>query len=126
MTAPKPGKDAEEPAAVNALPGAFPCTDLGNAERLVARNRGGIRFCPQRRKWMLWDNTRWAWDERNEIIHLAKEAVRAIHKEAGACHDDQLRAAIAKHARDSEKAARAYPRARIAGSHGAGGFGAAL
>ena len=107
MRAPKPGKvEARERAEIRALAGAFPFTDLGNAERLVVRNRDRIRFCLQRRKWLLWDGTRLAWDERDEIFQLAKQTVRAIHKEAGACRDDQLRLATAKHARDSEKLAR--------------------
>ena len=71
MTGPKlRNGEASERAEVNALAGAFPFTDLGNAERLVARNRERIRFCLQRRKWLLWDGTRWTWDERDEIFQL--------------------------------------------------------
>jgi len=88
------------------LPGAFRLTETGNAERMVARYRDRIRYCPPRRRWLLWDGRRWAWDERGNIHQLAKATVRSIYDEASACSDDEQRKAIAKHARDSEKAAR--------------------
>jgi putative DNA primase/helicase len=89
-----------------ALPGAFRLTETGNAERLVAQHRDRIRYCPPRRRWLLWDGKRWTWDERGELHQLAKATVRSIYDEAGACNDEEQRKAIAKHARDSEKAAR--------------------
>ncbi|HMJ14822.1 MAG TPA: phage/plasmid primase, P4 family, partial [Polyangiaceae bacterium] len=84
----------------------FHPTDLGNAERLVARFRDRIRYCHPRRRWLLWDETRWEWDETNQIVQLAKQTVRGIYREAAAIQDDAVRAAIGKHARGSEKASR--------------------
>src|SRR5690606_10995716 len=49
---------------------------------------------------------RWAWDERGEVQQLAKATVRSLYEEAARCSDEEQRKAIAKHARDSEKAAR--------------------
>lgn len=105
----KPEKSARRDssdAVPTSLPGVFRLTETGNAERLVAHYRDRIRFCPPRRRWLLWDGRRWAWDERGEIHVLAKATVRAIYGEAERCSDEEQRKAIAKHARDSEKAAR--------------------
>jgi putative DNA primase/helicase len=88
------------------LPGAFRLTETGNAERLVAHYRDRIRYCLPRRRWLMWTGQRWLLDERGEIHQLAKATVRAIYGEAERCDDDDVRKAIVKHARDSEKAAR--------------------
>jgi hypothetical protein len=37
----------------------YPQTDTGNAERLVALYGHSIRFCPDWKKWLVWDCTRW-------------------------------------------------------------------
>ncbi len=84
----------------------FRCTDYGNSERLVARNRDRIRYCPPRKCWYVWDGRRWARDETGEIIRLAKRTVRAIYGEAEKCTEPAIRAAIATHARNSEKGPR--------------------
>lgn len=81
-------------------------TETGNAERLVARYRDRIRYCPPRRRWLMWALHRWVWDERGEIQRFAKATVRGIYGEAERCDDEEKRKAISKHARDSEKAAR--------------------
>ncbi len=91
---------------VSLPPGLFPLTDLGNAERFVARNRHRVRYSPQRKRWLVWDEQRWAWDERGRVAQLAKEAVRAILKEAADCSDDKRSAALVSHARSSEKVGR--------------------
>lgn len=94
--------------AVKAANEAFPligfaCTDYGNAERLVARHRDRIRYCPPRKCWYIWDGMRWARDETGEILRLAKRTTRAIYSEAEHGADEAAREAIAKHARESEK-----------------------
>lgn len=97
---------AESGAAVELMPSAFRLTDFGNAERFVARNRGRVRYCPQRNRWLLFTGSRWEWDEGGGAMRLAKETVRAIYGEAERCDDDDARKATAKHARESEKASR--------------------
>lgn len=82
----------------------FRCTDLGNAERMVERYRGNLRYCYGRKKWLLWGGKRWLWDESGVVIRMAKAVVRAIYGEAEHCPDEGIRQAIAKHARQSEKA----------------------
>lgn len=80
-------------------------TDLGNGERLVSRYGRQIRYSPQRKKWLIWDGKRWAWDETGAILRLAKKVVRGIYAEAADCDDEKIRAAVAAHAKASEKAA---------------------
>jgi putative DNA primase/helicase len=80
-------------------------TDLGNAERLVARYRDCIRYCPPRRKWLTWDGKRWAWDLTGDLPRLAKRTVRSIYGEAEHARDKDHAEAIAKHAHKSESAA---------------------
>jgi putative DNA primase/helicase len=99
-----PPDDASE-TRVSALPGTFRQTDLGNAERLVARYRDRIRYCPQRRKWLLWDGTRWRWDETAAIERMAKRAVREILHEA-ADSAGELAKSLSDHAFRSEAAKR--------------------
>lgn len=109
MSGPPPRRKKPSPQTNNtpvSMPGAFRLTETGNAERLVAQHRDRIRYCPPRRRWLLWDGKRWPWDERGEIQQLAKATVRSLYQEAAACPDEDMRKAIAKHARDSEKAAR--------------------
>lgn len=91
---------------VSLPPGLFKCTDIGNAERLVARFRGQIHYCPPRKRWLCWDGRRWCWDEVGEINRRAKLTIRWIYEEAAASKDDDQRKAIAQHAAASEKASR--------------------
>jgi putative DNA primase/helicase len=81
-------------------------TDVGNGERLAARCRDRIRYCPPRKKWLTWDGRRWKWDDTGEVIRLAKKTARAIYGEAAHAKDKDEAQAIAKHAHNSEKAER--------------------
>ena len=93
----KPDGDAE----IHTL--GFRRTDYGNAERLVARYRGRIRYCFGRKRWLVWADRRWAWDETGVLIRMAKLVVRAIYREASDTADPHERARLAKHAQASEK-----------------------
>jgi len=68
---------------------AFPCTDDGNGDRLVAQYRDSIRFCKTFDAWFLWDGSRWERDETCRMLALAKRAARTIHIEASATTDDR-------------------------------------
>lgn len=96
----------EEETQVQLLPGRFNCTDLGNAERLVATYRDEIRYCPQRKMWLTWEGTRWRWDEIGVIERMAKSAVRAILREAANCEDDNRRKALTSWSFGSESSKR--------------------
>lgn len=81
----------------------YKCTDYGNAERLVARHGGDLRFVPEWNRWLVWDARRWKSDYNGEIERFAKATVRSILKEAeGVTHNQALRASLFKHALASE------------------------
>jgi putative DNA primase/helicase len=77
-------------------------TDLGNAERFVARHGENVRFVPAWGAWLLWDGRRWARDETLEVVRLAKETVRAIYVEASALETKADRKEMVAHAMRSE------------------------
>lgn len=91
----------------NATPNAeqiFPHTDLGNAERLVARHGEYLRHVPSW-GWLSWNGARWERDDR-AACRLAKDTVRSIYAEAEHGADEKEREAIAKWAMRSESEAR--------------------
>lgn len=108
VTSAPPWKPAPQPRrempAEHLLP--FRMTDYGNAERLVRYHGADLRYCSPWSRWMVWDGCRWAEDQTGEVVRRAKATVRGIYGEASKFEDDNLRAAAAKHARESEKAAR--------------------
>ena len=57
-------------------------SDMGNAERFIARCGHDAKYCPAWKNWLLWDGRRWAVDQRLRVEKLAKETVRAIPREA--------------------------------------------
>jgi putative DNA primase/helicase len=84
----------------------FARTDLGNAERFVARHGANVRWVPAWHRWLLWDGRRWACDETLEVVRLAKETVRSIYPEAEAIDGDSARRELVSHAVQSEKEGR--------------------
>ncbi len=63
-------------------------TDLGNAQRLVARYLEVVRYVQATDRWHVWDGTRWAPDETGAIDRLARDTVRAMQREAAAMPSD--------------------------------------
>lgn len=85
---------------------AFNLTDLGNAERFVARHGENVRYCYPWRRWIVWTGARWERDDTGRVHRLAKEAVRDIYREASDVADEDRRKALAKHAAASESETR--------------------
>jgi P4 family phage/plasmid primase-like protien len=83
-----------------------PCTDLGNAERLVDRYGQDLRYCAPWDKWLVWDGTRWTFANKKQVERLAQVTVRAIYAEARDESDPDRRKALADHAKRSESNAR--------------------
>jgi putative DNA primase/helicase len=77
-------------------------TDLGNAERLVARHGRVLRYCQASKKWLVFDGTRWRMDAIAEVWRLAKDTVRQIYAEASQARSEEERKEIAKWAARSE------------------------
>ena len=86
-------------------PTSFPMTDLGNAERLVARHGEKLRFITLSSRWLVWSGTHWRTDDTDQVWRYAKQTVRAIYGEVGETEDDDARRVLVKHARKSESAA---------------------
>lgn len=86
------------------MPGVFPCTEVGNAERLVAQWRESIRYCVERKQWLIWSGRQWDWDKGGiGIARKAKATVRALAKEAYATPNAEKRSDLLKWAMSSEK-----------------------
>src|SRR5215204_5259479 len=81
---------------------AFNLTDLGNAQRLVARHGDDLRYCHPWGKWLAWDGRRWAVDATGEVERRAVETVASIYTEAANADDKDERKATAHHAERSE------------------------
>ncbi len=61
---------------------AYAQTDLGNAERFLARHSHYVRYCSDFGKWFFWDSRRWQEDSTGTIVQLAAATVRAMLDEA--------------------------------------------
>jgi putative DNA primase/helicase len=81
-------------------------TDLGNAQRLVARHGHELRYVPHWGKWLVWDEKRWAVDETGELEQRAKETVLALLGEAAKITDHDKREKLFKYALRSQSAPR--------------------
>ena len=82
---------------------AFKLTDLGNAERLVARHGGSLRYASAL-GWLAWDGRRWKRDAA-AAERCAKDTARSIWGEVAAA-DPEQRTPLIKHAQQSEAAQR--------------------
>jgi putative DNA primase/helicase len=91
------------PPSLNQSLAGRPRTDLGNAERLVARHGGDLRYCHPWKKWLTWDGRRFQLDNTAEVRRRARRTVRAIFGEAKTIDDDEARKAHAVWQLASEK-----------------------
>ncbi len=80
-------------------------TDTGNAERLVNRHGDDMRYCPQMKKWYIWDGKRWKIDIEGRVVAMAKATATSYRDDAReldkATHQGTITALI-KHANRSE------------------------
>jgi len=81
-----PGPPPDPPAPPPApppedLPGLYPCTDLGNSERLAQRHGHDLRFEHKWGKWLCWDGVRWRLDNTGEPMRRAFETARNVASE---------------------------------------------
>lgn len=108
-------KQTPPPADYDDLPAAegpslisYPLTDSGNGERLRVLYGEDIRFCPEFKKWLLWDGCRWRIDtDAATVTQFAKNMVRLLHDQAKALalEDGPLCKLVQQHARASESQA---------------------
>jgi len=57
----------------------FGHTEQGLADIFVTRNADRIRYSPERRRWLVWDGKRWAWDTLGQVrAYLQDEVLRLM------------------------------------------------
>ena len=78
-------------------------TDTGNAARFSGRYSDSVRYVFGI-GWVVWDEYRWKRDQVAHIMELAKALARTIHLEAAAINNNDVREAVAKHAKASLQA----------------------
>ena len=63
-------------------------TDLGNSERFLRDHGANIRYCPQLKQWLVWDENRWVVDIGDiRIQTMAKNTAKALEIEAKGLDD---------------------------------------
>lgn len=72
-------------------PDAFPWTDAGNAERLIARHGDDLLFCHPWSRWLVWDGRRWKIDDTGDVVRRAKGTVREMIETAFTADDRKFR-----------------------------------
>lgn len=83
-------------------PQRFHCTDLGNAERLVAAYGDDLRYCYPWGRWLVWDGQRWRVDESGSVEAMAKTVARRILHEAAEAEAPEWRKSLVAWAAQSE------------------------
>lgn len=100
-------------------------TDVGNAERLIARYGDDMRWVHKWDSWMVFDGVRWVRDETRAVERYAKFTMRRLLEEAAGVDDADLRGKMIAHAMKSESnrsiigmLSRAKAEPSVAVSHG--------
>lgn len=91
---------------VPSAPNTTHFTDLGNAQRLLAKYRHIIRYCPTSNSWHIWNDRVWERDNQQNIRRLANWTVLSMYKEASTLTNDHLRDQLVGWARKSENHSR--------------------
>jgi putative DNA primase/helicase len=63
---------------VDLVQAKFTLTDTGNAERLIARHGRDLRYASENKRWLVWDDTRWATDLNIRVVARAKGTLRSL------------------------------------------------
>ncbi|MEQ9106503.1 MAG: phage/plasmid primase, P4 family [Limnobacter sp.] len=69
----------------------FECSEVGNMERFVAHHKDKVRYVPERKRWVLWDGTRWKRCGHSDVHALALETAKGIYDEARDCKTEEGR-----------------------------------
>lgn len=78
-------------------------TDAGNAERFIARHGRAVRYVHGWGRWLLWDGSHWAADERGEIRELMIETARSLLLEAQKAGSREEAEQLVRHALTSQR-----------------------
>ena len=94
----------------------FHTTDTGNAERLIQRFGSILRYCYEKKRWLVWTRKQWHWDSGNRTEFLAKATARGIYAEAAGATDETRRKELGNYALTSENDHRIAAMMRLAQS----------
>jgi putative DNA primase/helicase len=87
------------------------CSDLRNAERLVALFGDDLRYVHAWKAWLVWDGRRWAVDDTGAALRRASDTARLMLKEALDTYGERSKELVLapkdEKAQKAEKAARA-------------------
>jgi putative DNA primase/helicase len=104
QSAPKIEPEPAKRVKIDPVFGRFSLTDFGNAERLIAKTSGNIRYCPTNDSWYIWNGDGyWKKDDVSEIREYAKAVILAIQDEAKYADSDDIRTALKAWGRKCEK-----------------------
>jgi len=81
---------------------SLPLTDTGNAERLVMRHGGDIRYCHPQKTWYVWTGRRWQEDRTGQVMDLMKSVTRELYRAAWEIPDPERKKQVALWAIRSE------------------------
>lgn len=81
-------------------------SDLGNVGRFKDLFEDRVRWCPARKRFLVWTGKRWVFDDRGDAVKLAHEAVRSIYKDAANEPDPDRQKQIVRFALASQNEAR--------------------
>jgi len=82
--------------------GSLTLTDLGNAERFKRLFGNDVCYCPELKKWFIWNGKRWEYDSTQKRELCVIDVVRGIYGEAESEPDETQRKKIAAWATASE------------------------
>ncbi|MDF2064968.1 phage/plasmid primase, P4 family [Bacillus sp. Cr_A10] len=80
--------------------------DLGNAKRLVDEYGEEIKYSHRQASWLIWDGSRWAYDQQEQILLLAQNIPGNIRRDASKIEDDNERKKMYNFATSSENIGR--------------------
>lgn len=89
-------------------------TDLGNAERLVDFAGDRLRYCGEKKQWLVWDGRRWQFDTAGAPLRIAGEMIRALHAAAVGVEDLRARHDLLVFAARSENHAKLEAAVKLA------------
>lgn len=103
--APEPDDRGSSPEAVVAPPVVTvdeTLSDTGNARRFVRMFRDEVRYVPEWKRWLIWDQTRWVPDVTNRVGHMAEAIATDVRRQAELDQDNEHQRLLARHALSCE------------------------
>ncbi len=85
-------------------------TDVGNAELFATQHAHHVRYVADRGHWLIWDGSRWAWDNKEKVLQLAKHTAESLDPTTSpAVEKHRTRSLSRRSLEDMLKVARSHP-----------------